>query len=89
MPSTAAARKGDTSSHGGTIIGACSPTVDVNGIPQARTGDLHSCPILGHGVTPLTGTAVAKADGLVCVRVGDTAACGAVINSGSPTVSLG
>jgi len=83
------ARKGDPSSHGGTITSACSPTVTADGIPVARTGDLHTCPIHGHGVTALSGTAIAKADGLAIVRVGDLAGCGAVITAGSPKTSAG
>ncbi len=45
------ARLGDVSSHGGVIITSAVRTM-VNGIPVARMGDLHVCPIPGHGVTP-------------------------------------
>ncbi|MEN6372226.1 MAG: PAAR domain-containing protein [Armatimonadota bacterium] len=83
------ARLGDTSSHGGTIISA-SETVFVNGIAVARVGDLHSCPVPGHGITPVvTGSSVAFSGGKAIARIGDTAGCGAVINSGSPDAEAG
>ncbi|MGF6837074.1 putative Zn-binding protein involved in type VI secretion [Paraburkholderia youngii] len=82
------ARLGDTSSHGGTIISASSDlTADGKGV--ARAGDMHSCPISGHGTTPLSSTSTVTNGGKGLVRVGDVAGCGAVITSGSPTVSAG
>jgi uncharacterized Zn-binding protein involved in type VI secretion len=85
---SAAARRGDPSTHGGEIVSASSD-VFCDGIGVARTGDLHACPIPGHGTTALTGTATTKADGANRVRVGDLAGCGAAISAGSPTVNLG
>lgn len=83
------ARLGDTSDHGGEIITAGS-TVKANGILVARLGDQHSCPIPGHGVTPLvSASASVKSDGARLARVGDRAGCGATINSGSPNVKAG
>ena len=80
------ARLGDTSSHGGTIITG-SVTAFVNGRPVARMGDMHVCPILGHGVTSIVGGSVNTAtDGRPNVRLGDIAGCGAVIVSGSLNV---
>ncbi len=76
------ARLGDPSSHGGTII-TSSNTVLADGIGIARQGDLHSCPIPGHGVTELFSDSVTKVEGHSVIRVGDTAGCGAVISSGS------
>lgn len=84
---SAVARVGDTTSHGGTIISG--GTLIVNGKQVARDGDMHSCPIHGHGVTSLTGTAKATNGGKHLARVGDTAGCGAVITQGSPNVSAG
>jgi len=78
------ARLGDSSSHGGRIITAATRT-KVNGIPVARMGDLHVCPIPGHGVTPIvTGSATTLTEGRPNARIGDRAACGAVIIAGSP-----
>lgn len=80
------ARLGDPSDHGGVIITA-SPNVLANDIPVARLGDLHACPIHGHGVTPIgPGSPTVMTDDLPTLRVGDTAGCGATIIMGSPTV---
>ena len=81
------ARLGDTSDHGGTIITA-STVVSCDGIGVAGQGDLHSCPIPGHGVTPLiSGSDGKMADGLLIIRIGDIAECGAVVITGSPVSS--
>lgn len=80
------ARLGDTSSHGGTVITGSITTI-VNGRPVARMGDLHVCPIPGHGVTPIvSGSLDTATDGRPNARVGDTAGCGAVIVTGSLNV---
>ena len=77
------ARLGDRSSHGGVIITAAMRTV-VNGMPLARMGDLHACPIPGHGVTPIvTGSLDTITEGMPNARIGDVTACGAVIVTGS------
>ncbi len=77
------ARLGDVSSHGGTIITG-SVTTLVNGRPVARMCDLHVCPILGHGVTPIiTGSLDTASDGRPNARLGDIAGCGAMIVTGS------
>lgn len=80
------ARLGDPSSHGGTIITA-SPSVTADGRPVARTGDMHSCPLRGHGVTAIGSASSVIVEGRPVIRVGDMAGCGAVIITGSPTVS--
>jgi uncharacterized Zn-binding protein involved in type VI secretion len=83
------ARLGDTSNHGGTIITAASSTF-INGKLAARKGDLHSCPIPGHGVTPITsGSDSVIVEGRPIARIGDTVGCGAIINSGSPDTLAG
>jgi uncharacterized Zn-binding protein involved in type VI secretion len=77
------ARLGDMSSHGGVIITGAMRTV-VNGMPVARMGDLHTCPIPGHGVTPIvTGSLDTVTEGMPNARIGDVTACGAVIVTGS------
>ncbi len=77
------ARLGDISSHGGVIITGAMRTV-VNGMPVARMGDLHTCPIPGHGVTPIvTGSLDTVTEGMPNARIGDVTACGAVIVTGS------
>jgi uncharacterized Zn-binding protein involved in type VI secretion len=79
-------RLGDSSSHGGTMISAGS-SVLVNGIPMCISGDSHSCPIDGHGVTGVTGTAGYTSKSLRGIKTGDVAGCGAVIVSGSQNTS--
>ena len=50
-------------------------------------GDMHVCPIPGHGVTPIVGGSMNTAtDGRPNARFGDIAGCGAVIVSGSLNV---
>ena len=80
------ARMGDISNHGGLIMtGAIHHTWD--GQPLARLGDLHVCPLKGHGVTPIvTGSTHILIEGKPAARLGDIAGCGAVISSGSKEV---
>ncbi|RTH16764.1 hypothetical protein CSW41_09000, partial [Thermus scotoductus] len=47
-----AIRQGDTSNHGG-LVQSGAPKVLIVGLPAARVGDLHACPITGHGITPI------------------------------------
>ena len=78
------ARLGDTTSHGGVIVTG-APRTFVNGRPLARLGDLHVCPIPGHGVNPIvTGSPDTITEGRPNARIGDATACGAVIITGSP-----
>ena len=68
------ARLGDPSSHGGVIISSASLT-NVEGQLVARVGDLHSCPIPGHGVTPI----VNGSSNFICegsIVAVDTSVCG-------------
>ena len=78
------ARLGDTSDHGGVIISSASIT-RVNGILVARVGDLHACPIPGHGVTSiLDGSSKFTCEGAITAVVESLCGCGARIVSGSP-----
>ncbi len=77
------ARIGDGSSHGGVVISSDSVTT-TEGALTARVGDLHSCPIPGHGVTPITtGSGRFKCEGMITAVTGSIAGCGAVIISGA------
>lgn len=79
----AVARLGDSSNHGGIIISAASRT-QVEGKMVARVGDSHSCPIPGHGVTPITtGSPQFKAEGALVARTGSLTGCGASIIGGA------
>lgn len=64
-------------------------TVLVNGILMCVDQDMHSCPIRGHGITPVTGTASYKSVGKRGVKTGDKAGCGTVIITGSGDSSTG
>ena len=79
------ARLGDPSDHAGVIISACSRTL-ADGKLIARKGDLHSCPIPGHGITPLESNTSPDTyvEGEQMAMVGTKAACGATISNGAP-----
>jgi uncharacterized Zn-binding protein involved in type VI secretion len=82
MPSVV--RLGDTSDHGGVVISSAAETY-VDGILVARVGDLHSCPIPGHGITPIiNGSGNFYSENNITAVVGSVAGCGAVIITGSP-----
>ncbi len=91
MPS--AARVSDPTSHPGTIAGPGVETVTVEGLPAAVQGDTHACSFPGtppHPPSPmLLGSATVTIAGRAAVRVGDAAGCGAVVVTGSATVSIG
>ena len=85
----AVVRLGDSSSHGGTVITASS-RVRVGGALVARIGDLHSCPVPGHGITAITtGAARCKVEGSPVARAGDMAGCGAVLIASQSKVVVG
>jgi len=77
-------RLGDPSNHGGHMITATGIFI-VDGIEVCVNGDLHSCPVIGHGVTAVTASHP-QMDGnsKAVIVVGDTAGCGAALSSGSP-----
>jgi len=73
----------DPSSHGGFVqtTGGVT-TVDAGSRLVAVVGAEHSCPIPGHGVTPIANTiGITKtyAQGVLVLVFGDQAGCGAVI----------
>ena len=76
------ARLGDTSDHGGVIITAGQTIVE--GKRVARVGDLHDCPIPGHGVTPITtGSPRWRCEGARVARTSSLTGCGASIIGGA------
>jgi len=76
---------GDPSDHGGKMIQA-NGGFTVDGVAGFVHGDLHQCPIKGHGTTPVSSTSPDQANGKGILRSGDKAGCGAVITgSGSAT----
>ena len=95
---TPAARLGDSTSHGGTIITG-APTVNIGGKPAARKDDLASCPVVPeppappHGIGPIiNGSSTVFIGGKPAARIGGTiveAGATSTIVVGSPTVRIG
>ena len=88
-----AARVGDVSNHGGTIVGPGEATVLIGSMPAAVIGDTHVCPIpppphIPSSPFPL-GSSTVLIGGKPAVRVGDTCICGASAAVGEPTVLIG
>ena len=94
-----AARLGDTTTHGGTIVVGCS-TVLIGGKPAARVGDMHTCPMLNPTNPPtphvggpiFMGSPTVLIGGMPAARVGDMATCSGppdTIALGCPTVLIG
>ena len=90
----AAARVGDTTTHGGTIVGPGNATVLIGGMPAAVVGDTHVCSLPPNGHQPTAspfpaGSGTVLIGGVPAVRVGDTCICGAGAAVGAPTVIIG
>jgi len=94
-----AARLGDMTAHGGTIVVGC-PTVLIGGMPAARLGDMHVCPLLNPGLPPpphvggpvMLGSAGVLIGGMPAARMGDMVTCSGppdTIMAGCPTVLIG
>jgi uncharacterized Zn-binding protein involved in type VI secretion len=87
----AAARVGDPTVHGGTVVGPGVATVLIGGMPAAVVGDMHACPIQpGHipsSPFPMGSTTV-LISGRPALRAGDAAGCGASVPVGAPTVII-
>jgi len=94
-----AARQGDPTVHGGVITAGC-PTVLIGGMPAARLGDMHTCPMATPGTPPVPhvggpiamGSATVLIGGQPAARQGDMATCTGPpdsIAAGCPTVLIG
>ncbi len=95
-----AARMGDPTAHGGTIVSGF-PTVLIGGMPAARLTDMHVCPFITPAVPPIphvggpiTGPGVPTVliGGMPAACVGDMAVCvgpPATILMGCLTVLIG
>jgi uncharacterized Zn-binding protein involved in type VI secretion len=74
-----AARLGDSTAHGGTIV-VGAPTVMIGNMPAARILDMHVCPMVT-GVVPHVGGPVSMGSATVLIanmpaaRLGDMATC--------------
>lgn len=92
-----AARLGDQTAHGGVIVLGL-PTVLIGGLPAARVGDMHTCPLVT-GVVPHVGGPVLPPGGVTVLiggqpaaRMGDLLTCVGppdTIIKGEPTVLIG
>ena len=77
-----AARIGDMTAHGGSII-LGFPTVLIGGMPAARLGDMHVCPMVTPALPPIPhvggpiilGSAGVMIGGMPAARVGDMLVC--------------
>jgi len=78
-----AARQTDMTAHGGSITIGC-PTVLIGGLPAARVGDMHVCPMVTPGVPPIPhvggaiippGVPTVLIGGMPAACVGDMATC--------------
>jgi len=70
---------GDTTDHGGTVVGASGVT-DTMGKRIARVGDQVTCPKRSHGTTVIvSGDPTMIIDGQPAARHGDKCACGATL----------
>ena len=88
-----AARVGDTTAHGGTVVGPGVATVLIAGMPAAVVGDMHACVIPPPSHVPtspfVAGSATVLVQGRAALRAGDPCGCGASVVVGSPTVVIG
>lgn len=92
-----AARLTDMTAHGGVITAPGAPTVLIGGLPAARVGDLHTCPI--PGPPPHVGGPILPPGGITVLimgqpaaRMGDMCTCAGppdVIVGGCLTVLIG
>lgn len=102
MPGKPAARVGDMTAHGGSIVGPGAPTVMIGGMPAAVVGDMHVCPMVTPGVPPVPhvggpvlppGVPTVLIMGKPAVCVGDMATCtgppDTILPPGCPTVMIG
>ncbi len=90
----AAARVGDTTTHGGTVVGPGVATVLIGGMPAAIMTDNHVCPIPPNSphITSspfIKGSPKVLIGGKPALRAGDTCVCGASTAVGDPTVVIG
>jgi uncharacterized Zn-binding protein involved in type VI secretion len=89
-----AARMGDVTNHGGTIVGPGEATVLIGSMPAAVALDTHVCVLPPPGHVPTSspfpiGSATVLIGGKPALRVGDVCLCGASAAVGEPTVMIG
>src|SRR5579863_7777390 len=79
--SFSAARKGDPTAHGGTVLNG-SADVFINGSPAALVGcSATSCPVHGSAQAVVQGSSTVFINNIPAVFVGSLTSCGAPITS--------
>jgi uncharacterized Zn-binding protein involved in type VI secretion len=91
-----AARIGDPTDHGGSVVGTGVPTVLIENKPAAVAGDpattMHQCvipPQPPHAPGPFVGVNQVLIGGRPALREGDVASCGATVVLGATFVEIG
>lgn len=93
MPS--AVRVGDSTTHGGTVVGPGVATVLIGGMPAAVMSDMILCPMMYPGPAPhvggpvMVGSATVTIGGKPAARTTDSCPCGDMAVVGDPTVTIG
>jgi len=87
-------RVGDSTNHGGTVVGPGVATVLVGGMPVATMGDMHICSLPPNSHQPTASPFIASnvsvlIAGKPVLTTLDSCACGAMAVIGSATVSVG
>lgn len=78
-------RLGDSTSHGGKVVGVSATHFKVGGIAVARVGDKCTCPIKGHDrCTIAEGNPRHKIDGVAVAYEGHKTSCGATLLASAP-----
>lgn len=89
----AAARVGDTSNHGGSLVGPGASNVMIGGMPASVAGDMHTCPLGSSAHPPASpfpmGSSSVLIGGRPALRTSDACGCGAMAALGAPTVLIG
>jgi uncharacterized Zn-binding protein involved in type VI secretion len=88
-----AARVGDTTNHGGTIVGPGAVTVMIGGKPAAVAGDTHVCSLPPNAHQPTAsvfpmGSVTVLIGGKPALRTTDACICGAMAAIGDVTVMI-
>ncbi len=82
-------RLGDPTSHGGKVVECCSKNTKAGSLLVAVVGDKVMCPVKGHeNCTIATGNPKHRINGKQVAYDGDTATCGAILQSTRPNFSI-
>ncbi len=92
MPS--AVRVGDSTNHGGIIVGPGASTVLIGNMPAAVATDNHVCSLPPDSHQPTasifpSGSGTVLIANMPALRTTDTCICGAMAVVGEPTVEIG